>query len=90
MPNKFENVPHQVNEKLLPEEAQEIVVRINDSRISIDPANHEYFLIKLPEGTRYIPRLKNIPQVKKDGSVSYIHVEDFLRQTLTSLDNPDK
>ncbi len=89
MANKFEKLPGQVNEKLLPEEAADLVEKIGDGRLSLDPDSKEYFVIDLPEGTRHIPRLKNIPRARNDGGVSYLDIEDYLRQTLTELDNKE-
>lgn len=89
MANKFENVPNQVNEKLFPEEAVELVNKIADPRLTLDTESIEYFVVALPEGTRHIPRLKNIPQARSDGGVSFIDIEDYLRQTLNSLDHKE-
>lgn len=89
MASKLENLPNQVNDKLFPEEAAELVEKISDSRLSLDTDSKEYFVITLPEGTRHIPRLKHIPQAKSDGGVSYINIEDYLQQTLASLDNKE-
>ena len=89
MANKLEGFPSQLNDKLLLDEAAEIVDRIGDSRLFLDPNNKEYFCITLPEGTRFIPRLRTIPQARESDTISYIKVEDFLRQTLSELDNKE-
>ncbi|HAO81441.1 MAG TPA: hypothetical protein DEA87_01005 [Candidatus Veblenbacteria bacterium] len=86
MANKFET-PSQLNDKLSPDEAADLVEQIGDPRLSIDLNNKEYFCISLPGGNRFIPRLKNIPWANKNGSVSYIHIEMFLRATLKAIDD---
>ncbi|HBZ36762.1 MAG: hypothetical protein UV92_C0011G0015 [Parcubacteria group bacterium GW2011_GWA1_43_27] len=89
MASKLEGFPEQLNDKVSPDEAAEIVETIGDSKLFLDPNNKEYFCISFPEGTKFIPRLKTIPRANENGSISYISVEDFLRQTLTELDSKE-
>ena len=72
------------HEKLSPAEAHDICQSLNDDRVRVDE-DIEHFTIHTKGKVTYVPKRRTITITNESGAVSYVKIEHYLEQLLSSL-----
>lgn len=77
---KLDKLPFEGQNRLSQQEVKEILIRLNDKRLSAD--DKEFFVIDLGDKKRYVPKRTHIPVVTDSGHVEQVKIEKYLEDFL--------
>lgn len=73
-----------LHEKLSAEEARDICQSLNDDRVRVDE-DIEHFTVHTEGKVTYVPKRRTITITNESGAISYVKIEHYLQQLLSSL-----